>query len=107
MPSASPERIGAPTPPRTIKANRIAHEALCSAKSVRGEEMTLEDIGRALGCTRERARQLEATGLAKLRAACVALGIDPRDMIDEWRLAPGAGSARREGNSHKSGALRR
>ncbi len=42
---------------------------------------TLEAIGRDLGLTRERIRQIEAAGLRKLRALLRARGIDPSDLI--------------------------
>jgi RNA polymerase primary sigma factor len=42
---------------------------------------TLEAIGRRLGLTRERIRQIEAAGLRKLRALLRARGIDPADVF--------------------------
>ncbi len=42
---------------------------------------TLEAIGRDLGLTRERIRQIEAAGLRKLRALLRARGIDPSDVF--------------------------
>jgi RNA polymerase sigma factor (sigma-70 family) len=42
---------------------------------------TLETIGRRLGLTRERVRQIEATGLRKLRALLKARGIDASDVL--------------------------
>jgi RNA polymerase primary sigma factor len=45
-----------------------------------GDE-TLETIGRAMGVTRERVRQLQASGLRKLRSLLTARGIDPRDVF--------------------------
>jgi RNA polymerase sigma factor (sigma-70 family) len=42
---------------------------------------TLETIGRRLGLTRERVRQIEAGGLRKLRALLSARGIDASDMF--------------------------
>ena len=42
---------------------------------------TLEAIGRGLGLTRERVRQIEAAGLRKLRALLGARGIDPSDLF--------------------------
>lgn len=41
---------------------------------------TLETIGRRLGLTRERVRQIEAAGLRKLRALLAARGIDASDL---------------------------
>ena len=47
-----------------------------------GEEPeSLEAIGRRLGLTRERIRQIEAGGLRKLRALLAARGIDPSDLL--------------------------
>jgi RNA polymerase primary sigma factor len=43
------------------------------------EPQTLEAIGRGLGLTRERARQIEAAGLRKLRALLAARGVDASD----------------------------
>ena len=44
------------------------------------EPQTLEAIGRRLGLTRERIRQIEEAGLRKLRAMLVARGVDPTDI---------------------------
>ncbi|MEK7876608.1 MAG: sigma factor-like helix-turn-helix DNA-binding protein, partial [Pseudomonadota bacterium] len=44
-----------------------------------GEEpLTLEAVGRRLGLSRERVRQIEGAGLKKLRALLTARGVDPR-----------------------------
>ena len=42
---------------------------------------TLEAIGRRLGLSRERVRQIEAAGLRKLRALLTARGVDPADFF--------------------------
>jgi RNA polymerase primary sigma factor len=42
---------------------------------------TLEAIGRRLGLSRERVRQIEGTGLRKLRALLTARGVDPTDLF--------------------------
>jgi RNA polymerase sigma factor (sigma-70 family) len=42
---------------------------------------TLETIGRRLGLTRERVRQIEASGLRKLRALLKARGVDASDVL--------------------------
>ena len=42
---------------------------------------TLETIGRRLGLTRERVRQIEAAGLRKLRALLAARGVDASDLF--------------------------
>jgi len=46
-----------------------------------GRPHTLEEVGRAFGVTRERARQIEAKSLAKLRPPRVSSGL--RDYLDE------------------------
>lgn len=68
-------------------------------RSVYGQPMTLEQVGQELGVTRERVRQIEAAALAKLRATCEALDIEPGDVIDEWRRLPGNAALHRDGNS--------
>jgi RNA polymerase primary sigma factor len=45
------------------------------------EPETLETIGRRLGLTRERVRQIEATALRKLRALLRARGVDAADLF--------------------------
>jgi RNA polymerase sigma factor (sigma-70 family) len=45
------------------------------------EPETLEAIGRDLGLTRERVRQIESAGLRKLRALLKARGIDAADLL--------------------------
>jgi DNA-directed RNA polymerase sigma subunit (sigma70/sigma32) len=42
---------------------------------------SLEAIGRRLGMTRERIRQIEGGGLRKLRALLAARGIDATDLL--------------------------
>ena len=46
-----------------------------------GQPQTLEAIGRALGLTRERVRQIEAAALRKLRALLRARGVDAGDLL--------------------------
>ena len=47
-----------------------------------GEEpLTLEAVGRRLGLSREHVRQIEATGLKKLRAVLAGRGVDPADFF--------------------------
>lgn len=45
-----------------------------------GEPMTLEAIGRQLGLTRERVRQIEASALKGLRSLLAARGMEPSDL---------------------------
>jgi len=45
-------------------------------------EVTLEEIGQGMNLTRERIRQLEASGLKKIRAALERRGFD----ANEWAL---------------------
>lgn len=71
-------------------------------EAVDDRAMTLEEIGRELGVTRERARQIEAKALGKLRAECERLGIEPGDVVDSWRRMPatsGIDHGGRSGNS--------
>jgi DNA-directed RNA polymerase sigma subunit (sigma70/sigma32) len=54
--------------------------ALCFGLA--GEEpKTLEAIGRKLGVTRERARQIEAAALEKLRRLMAARGMEAQDLF--------------------------
>lgn len=47
-----------------------------------GEEaLTLETIGKRLGLSRERVRQIEVAGLKKLRSLLAARGVDPSDLL--------------------------
>ena len=47
-----------------------------------GEEaLTLEAVGRRLGLSRERVRQIGGVGLKKLRALLTARGVDPSDLF--------------------------
>lgn len=47
-----------------------------------GEEpLTLEAVGRRLGLSRERVRQIEGAGLKKLRALLAERGVDPADLL--------------------------
>ena len=51
-----------------------------------GEPMTLEDIAKPMGYTRERARQVEAKALRKLRA--VSQSVDVAALADIAMEAP-------------------
>jgi len=46
-----------------------------------GEPQTLEAIGKQMGLTRERVRQIEAAALKRLGALLTARGVDPSDLL--------------------------
>ena len=46
-----------------------------------GEPQTLEAIGKQMGVTRERVRQIEAAALKRLGALLAARGVDPSDLL--------------------------
>jgi len=46
-----------------------------------GEPLTLEAIGKQMGVTRERVRQIEAAALKRLGALLAARGVDPSDLL--------------------------
>jgi RNA polymerase sigma factor (sigma-70 family) len=48
---------------------------------VDSEPKTLEEIGRRLGLTRERVRQIEAAALKQLRALLAARDVEPEDLL--------------------------
>ena len=43
-----------------------------------------EEVGRALGVSRERVRQIEVAALRKARAVLVRRGVNPAMFFDEW-----------------------
>lgn len=45
------------------------------------EPMTLDEVGKVLGLTRERIRQIKEQGLTKLRFACKNLGVEKKDVL--------------------------
>jgi predicted transcriptional regulator len=51
------------------------------ATAKRDPGATLDEIGRELGITRERVRQIEKAALEKCRAYCLAHGYDLRDLL--------------------------
>jgi RNA polymerase primary sigma factor len=58
---------------RTVLRHRFGLEG--------AEPQTLEAIGQRMGYSRERIRQIEASGLRKLRALLGARGIDAGDVL--------------------------
>src|SRR5580658_1448217 len=58
------------------RERRIIHE-----RRLREDSATLEDLGRELGVSKERVRQLEARALLKLRASMSRRVASPRDLI--------------------------
>ncbi len=54
-----------------------------------GGGMTLEAVGRELGLTRERIRQIESRALGKLAAALAARGIRAEDLLRDHPPAIG------------------
>lgn len=46
--------------------------------------MTLDEVARAFNITRERARQIEASALRKLRIALREKGITPELILPDW-----------------------
>jgi RNA polymerase sigma-32 factor len=52
-------------------------------RRLRDQGATLEALGRALGISKERVRQLETRALSKLKRTMVALAGDPRDLFPE------------------------
>ena len=47
-----------------------------------GDEASLDDVGSAVGLTRERVRQIQEEALKRLKRAFVDLGLDASDTID-------------------------
>ena len=45
--------------------------------STQDYEMTLDEVGEAMGISRERVRQLQRSALAKVRSAMIARGLGP------------------------------
>src|SRR5207244_10139653 len=63
----------------------------------------LEAIGRRLGLTRERIRQIEAAGLRKLRALLAARGVDASDLLGARSEERRVGSEGRAGSGAEAG----
>lgn len=56
----------------------------------RDREMTIDEVAAELGIHRSRVHQLERAALAKMRAACEAVGLAPSDFVQAWRTLPSA-----------------
>jgi RNA polymerase nonessential primary-like sigma factor len=57
-------------------------EVLARRFGLRGHDVgTLEEVGEAVGLTRERVRQLQMEGLKRLRRSLEAEGLDPRELF--------------------------
>jgi len=57
-------------------------EVLARRFGLRGRDVgTLEEVGEAVGLTRERVRQLQMEGLKRLRRSLEAEGLDPRELF--------------------------
>lgn len=50
-------------------------------EELRRDGSTLEEVGKALGVTRERARQIEHQALRKARRWCERNGYQPEDLL--------------------------
>jgi hypothetical protein len=70
-----------------LEPDEVAPELSCAEdladRARRGDPPTLEEVGRALGISRERARQLEEIALARLEEELRAQGIERKDVRDE------------------------
>lgn len=51
------------------------------SEELRRDGVTLEEVGKALGVTRERARQIELAALRKARRWCERHGYRPEDLL--------------------------
>ena len=86
----SPEEIAAQSDSRE-RRNRILAEAVAALperertilemRRLREDSATLEEVGRRLGVSKERVRQLEHRAIAQIRKAFEAAGIPPRDLL--------------------------
>ena len=59
-----------------------ATEVIRKAASEESRHMTLDIIGASMGVTRERARQLEKSAMAKVKAGFLARGYTESDILD-------------------------
>lgn len=54
------------------------------SEELRTDGVTLEEVGKALGVTRERARQIEHSALRKARRWCERNGYKFEDLTSVW-----------------------
>lgn len=82
-------------PPHTGGARAVRRQATKPLKPVRdslvadGRHHTLSEVAQSLGITKERARQIEAQALAKVRKALKARGITEQEWFDHLASLPG------------------
>ncbi len=61
------------------------HDVIVRRFGLEGHDpMTLEDVGEAIGLTRERVRQMQIEGLKKLRVVLESEGLTKEDSTEEW-----------------------
>lgn len=58
-------------------------QVIIRERKLRDETVTLEDLGKELGVSKERVRQLEVRAMSKLKAALVRLADHPTDLLSE------------------------
>lgn len=58
-------------------------QVIIRERKLRDETVTLEDLGKELGVSKERVRQLEVRAMGKLKAALVRLTPHPTDLLSE------------------------
>lgn len=59
-------------------------DAVYSSNTYPRQGMSLDEVARAFGITRERARQIETAALRKLKIALQKRGISPEDILPDW-----------------------
>ena len=72
-------------PGRLVGLFTEGHPELANgSEALRTDGVTLEEVGKALGVTRERARQLEMQALRKCRRWCERNGYKFEDLAASW-----------------------